>query len=172
MEREPAVLVVPPPANVNGRDHGHREASPQLVLLLIQGTRLIAIVNYLEVVQVLKHPILCCPAVFDGGILASSSTYERTEYARILELSDYAVLAVLDRDQLFALLLSGVLANLRGQIDESRDGSESSDQLTNTSEVLNSHVGCPTDRRSAACGDPPQRLQHQKSSHSTTPHSS
>jgi len=115
---------------VNGSNHGYRKASPQLVLLLIQSTGLVAIVNYLEVVQVLKHPVLCCPTVFDRGILASSSTDERTKYARILELSDYTVLAVLDRDQLFAFLLSGVLANLDGQIRQGRKRQDGAEKLS------------------------------------------
>jgi hypothetical protein len=136
MECQPAVLVVPPLASVSRRNHGHREASPPLVLLFSHGTGFIEIVNYLELIHVLEHEILCRPEVFDGGILASRSPYKCTAYAGIKELSDYAVLTVLDREQLFAFLLSGVSANLDREIDQRNDDSDAANEVTEISEYV------------------------------------
>ena len=116
MEREPPIFFLPPPANADGRDDGDCEAGPQLILLLIQGSAPIEVVNDLEVVQILKHPSERCAAVFDGGSSSTGGSYVRAKHSRVLQLRDYTILTVLDRNQFFALLLNGVLANLDGQI--------------------------------------------------------
>lgn len=143
MEGKSTVLLVPPPPYALGCDDCDRESRPQRILLLVQRSVPMELVNDLEVIQVLNDPSKRRATVFDRGIALSGRSYVGAEHSWILELRDHGVLAVLDRNQFLAFLLSSILANLYGEICQGDKNGKGAQDFTHRTNRFPIHVTPP-----------------------------
>lgn len=91
-------------------------------------------------VQVLDHPGESRSEVFDRWLTVTGRPDVGAHHSGVLELGNNHVLTVLDRNQLLAFLLCGVLTDLRCEVDECGKGQDRAEELAHGPQFGDGHV--------------------------------